>query len=139
MPQLQTEGHAPGRFPTTQWSRVVTAASRDASEAREALAGLCEAYWYPLYAYIRHRGYAPEQARDLTQDFFAYVLERGLLAKADPARGRFRSFLRAVCSRYLADQRDRENAARRGGGRPVLSIDASDAEGQLHPRAGRMS
>jgi hypothetical protein len=57
MPQLQPEGHAPGRFPTTQWSRLVTAASRDAPEAREALSGLCEAYWYPIYAYVRHRGY----------------------------------------------------------------------------------
>jgi len=130
MPQLQTEGHAPGRFPTTQWSRVVTAASRDAPEAREALSGLCEAYWYPIYAFVRHRGYAPEQARDMTQDFFAYVLERDLIARADPARGRFRAFLRAVCFRHLADQRDRENAARRGGGRPVLSIDPFDAECQ---------
>ena len=128
MPQLQPEGHAPGRFPTTQWSRVVTAASRDASEAREALSGLCEAYWYPIYAYIRHRGYAPEQARDLTQDFFAYLLERDLIARADPARGRFRAFLRTVCARYLADRRDRENAAKRGGGRHPLSIDPLDAE-----------
>ena len=87
MPRLQLDDHVPGRFPTTHWSRVITAASRDASEAREALSSLCQAYWYPIYAYIRHRGYAPEQARDLTQDYFAYVLERGLFAKADPARG----------------------------------------------------
>jgi RNA polymerase sigma-70 factor (ECF subfamily) len=107
---------------------VVTAASRDASEAREALSGLCQAYWYPIYAYVRHRGYTPEQAGDLTQDFFAYVLERDLIARADPARGRFRAFLRTVCVRHLADQRDRENAARRGGGRPRLSIDPFDAE-----------
>ena len=128
MPQLQPEGHAPGRFPTTQWSRVVTAASRDALEAREALSGLCEAYWYPIYAYVRHRGYAPEPARDLTQDFFAYLLERDLIARADPARGRFRAFLRTVCARHLADRRDRENAAKRGGGRHPLSIDPLDAE-----------
>jgi RNA polymerase sigma-70 factor (ECF subfamily) len=107
---------------------VVTAASRDASEAREALSGLCQAYWYPIYAYVRHRGYTPERARDLTQDFFAYVLERDLIARADPARGRFRAFLRTVCVRHLADQRDRENAGRRGGGRPQLSIDPFDAE-----------
>lgn len=128
MPQLQPEGHVPGRFPTTQWSRVVTAASRDTTEAREALSGLCQAYWYPIYAYVRHRGYPPEQARDLTQDFFAYVLERDLIARADPARGRFRAFLRTVCFRHLTDQRDRENAGKRGGGRPVLSIDPMDAE-----------
>lgn len=128
MPQLQPEGHAPGRFPTTQWSRVVTAARRDAPEAREALSDLCEAYWYPIYAYVRHRGHAPEPARDLTQDFFAYLLERDLIARADPARGRFRAFLRGVCGRHLADRRDRENAAKRGGGRRPLSIDTFDAE-----------
>ena len=128
MPRLQPDSHMPGRFPTTQWSRVVTAASRDASEAREALSGLCQAYWYPIYAYIRHRRYTPDQARDLTQDFFAYVLERDLFAKADPARGRFRAFLRTVCVRQLAARRDHENAAKRGGGRSFVSIDPLDAE-----------
>ena len=128
MTQLQPEGHASGRFPTTQWSRVVTAARRDAPEAREALSGLCEAYWYPIYAYVRHWGYAPELARDLTQDFFAYLLERDLIGRADPARGRFRAFLRTVCARHLADRLDRENAAKRGGGRRPLSIDTFDAE-----------
>jgi RNA polymerase sigma factor (sigma-70 family) len=128
MPRLPPESHAPGRFPTTQWSRVVTASRRDAPEAKEALSGLCHAYWYPIYAYIRHRGHAPEQARDLTQDFFAYVLGRDLFAKADPARGRFRAFLRTVCGRHLADLRDQDNAAKRGGGRTIVSIDPLDAE-----------
>ena len=128
MPRLQPDGHVPGRFPTTQWSRVVTAASRDASEAREALSSLCQAYWYPIYAYVRHRGHTPEQAQDLTQDFFAYILERDLIAKADPTRGRFRAFLRTVCARQLADHRDRQNAAKRGGGRSPLPIDPCDAE-----------
>src|SRR3954470_22940894 len=128
MQRLQPEDDVRGRFPTTQWSRVVTAASRDATDAQEALSGLCQAYWYPIYAYVRHRGYPPEPARDLTQDFFAYVLERDLIARADPARGRFRAFLRTVCFRHLAARRDRENAARRGGGRPLLSIDPLDAE-----------
>lgn len=127
MPQLQPNAHVPRGFPTTQWSRVVTAA-RDGSAAQEALAGLCQAYWYPIYAYIRHRGYAAEQARDLTQEFFAYVLEHQLLAKADPARGRFRAFLRTVCGRHLADLRDKEHAAKRGRGGRLLSIDACDAE-----------
>ena len=117
-----------GRFPTTQWSRVITASTRDAPEAREALSGLCRAYWYPIYAYIRHRRYTAEQARDLTQDFFAYVLERDLFAKADPARGRFRAFLRTVCARQLAARRDHENAAKRGGGRSLVSIDPCEAE-----------
>jgi RNA polymerase sigma-70 factor (ECF subfamily) len=128
MPQLQPEGHAPARFPTTQWSRVTTAAGRDDGEAREALSMLCQAYWYPIYAFVRHRGFSPEQAQDRTQDFFAYVLERDLIAKADPARGRFRTFLRTVCARHLAHDRDREYAAKRGGGRPQLAIDPLAAE-----------
>jgi RNA polymerase sigma factor (sigma-70 family) len=125
---IQSQSHILGRFPTTHWSRVLTATSRDDSEAREALSGLCQAYWYPIYAYIRHRGYTPEQARDLTQDYFAYVLERDLFARADPTRGRFRAFLRTVCRRQLAAQRDEENAAKRGGGRTFVSIDPLDAE-----------
>ena len=128
MSDIQAEGRMPGRFPTTQWSRVLTASSRDAAEAREALSGLCQAYWYPIYAYIRHRGYTLEQAHDLTQDFFAYVLERDLFAKANPARGRFRAFLRTVCGRHLAAWRDHKNAAKRGGGRSFVSIDPLDAE-----------
>ena len=128
MPQLHPEGHSPGRFPTTQWSRVTTAASPDASGSREALSGLCQAYWYPIYAYVRHRGYGPEQARDHTQDFFAYLLERDVIARADPTRGRFRAFLLTVCARNLSDRRERENAAKRGGGRRPLSIDTLVAE-----------
>ena len=87
MPQLQPEGRAPGRFPTTQWSRVATAAGRDDGEAREALSMLCQAYWYPIYAFVRHRGFSPEQAQDRTQDFFAYVLERDLIAQGGPGPG----------------------------------------------------
>jgi RNA polymerase sigma-70 factor (ECF subfamily) len=115
-------------FPTTHWSRIIAAGDRDGPEAREALAALCHAYWYPLYAYIRRRGHSPEQAEDLTQDFFARVLEKGVLAEADPGRGRFRAFLRTVCAHYLANRHDRENARKRGGGRALLSIDAADAE-----------
>jgi RNA polymerase sigma-70 factor (ECF subfamily) len=119
-----------GHFPTTHWSRVVAAVDPAAPEATEALASLCDAYWYPIYAYVRRQGHTPEAAQDLTQDFFAYILERGLLSKADPVRGRFRTFLRTVCARRLADHRDRANARKRGGGRPVLSIDVRDAEGR---------
>jgi RNA polymerase sigma-70 factor (ECF subfamily) len=122
---------APAHFPTTRWSQIVQAASDPASpQARESLADLCAAYWYPLYAYIRHRGHAPDPARDLTQDFFARILEKGLLAEADPARGRFRSFLRTVCTHFLANRRDHDHAQKRGGGRPLLPIDPHDAEGR---------
>lgn len=109
---------------------MLAAGDPDAPEARESLTALCQAYWFPLYAYIRHRGNRPEQAQDLAQDFFAYVLEKDLIAKADPNRGRFRSFLRAVCGYYLSDQYERKNARKRGGGRPLLTIDTNDAEGR---------
>jgi RNA polymerase sigma-70 factor (ECF subfamily) len=128
MPQIQPEGRAPSRFPTTQWSRVTTAAGRGDADAREALSMLCQAYWYPIYAFVRHRGFSPEQARERTQEFFAYILERDLIARADPARGRFRTFLRTVCARQLARDRVREKATKRGGGRKRLAIDALDAE-----------
>jgi RNA polymerase sigma factor (sigma-70 family) len=128
--QTPPDRPSPAHFPSTHWSRVVAAGDPDAPQAREALSTLCTAYWYPLYAYIRRRGHDPEGARDLTQDFFARILEKGLLAEADPGRGRFRSFLRTVCAHYLANRRDRENAQKRGGGRPVLPIDATDAEGR---------
>lgn len=130
MSQSPSDGPSPARFPTTQWSRVISAGDPDAPQARESLAELCNAYWYPLYAYIRRRGHDPELARDLTQDFFARALEKGLLAEADPARGRFRSFLRTVCAHFLSNRRDWEHARKRGGGRAVLSIDADGAEGQ---------
>jgi RNA polymerase sigma-70 factor (ECF subfamily) len=128
--QTTPDGPAPGQFPTTRWSRVILAGDPDAPLARESLAELCTAYWYPLYAYIRRRGHDPEQARDLTQDFFARLLEKGLLAEADPSRGRFRAFLRTVCFHFLANRRDHEQAKKRGGGRAVLPIDPVDAEGR---------
>jgi RNA polymerase sigma-70 factor (ECF subfamily) len=109
---------------------VLLAGDPDAPLARESLAELCGAYWYPLYAYIRRRGYGPEQARDLTQDFFARALEKGLLAEVDRSRGRFRSFLRTVCAHCLANRRDWDQARKRGGGRTVVSIDPIDAEGR---------
>ena len=130
MSQTSSGGANPGQFPTTQWSRVVTAGSSDAPRSPGGAGGLCQAYWYPIYAYVRHRGHTPEQAQDLTQDFFAYVLEHDSDRDGRPDRGRFRSFLRTVCARHLADQRDRANARKRGGGRSPLSIDPFDAEGR---------
>ena len=112
--QMLSDGPSPGHFPTTRWSRVILAGDPNAPLARESLAELCNAYWYPLYAYIRRRGYGPEQAEDLTQDFFARVLEKGLLAEADPLRGRFRSFLRTVCAHFLANRRDHERTKSAG-------------------------
>lgn len=116
-----TEGHA--RFETTQWGQVL-AASGDTPEAAEALSALCRTYWPPLYAFIRRWGHGPEDAADLTQDFFAELLRREDLKGVDPARGRFRSFLLACCRNFLCKDRRRE-AAR--GPAPV-SIDSGDAE-----------
>jgi RNA polymerase sigma-70 factor (ECF subfamily) len=121
----------PARFPTTHWSRVVAAGGPPTPEARAALAELCSAYWYPIYALIRRKGYGPDAALDLTQGYFAHLLEKGTVAAADPVKGRFRAFLLADCSFFLADRRDRDRALKRGGGRPVLSIDARDAEGRF--------
>jgi RNA polymerase sigma-70 factor (ECF subfamily) len=124
------------RFPTTHWSRVVSAGDPAAPEARQALAELCAAYWYPVYALVRRKGHGAEQALDLTQDYFARLLEKGTVAAADPRKGRFRAFLLADCSFFLADQRDHRRALKRGGGRAALAIDARDAEGRfLHEPA----
>ena len=111
----------PGGFPTTCWSRVVAAGDARA-EAGEALAELCDAYWFPLYAFIRRKGNGPERALDLTQAYFARLLERRTVAAADPARGRFRSFLLADCSHFLAHERERDGAAR-ARGRTCRAVD----------------
>ncbi len=97
-----------------------------AAGARRAL----EAYWYPLYAFIRRRGHTPEQAADLTQGYLLQVLEKGYLKQVTPAGGRFRSFLFVSVQHYLSNQRDRERAVKRGGGRMPLSLDAEAAEGR---------
>jgi DNA-directed RNA polymerase specialized sigma24 family protein len=117
-------------FPTTRWSRLAHAVNPAAPEARAALAELCEAYWYPIYAFIRRRGHDPDEALDLTQDYFARLLETNMLASADQRRGRFRTFLRTDCGFFLSHQNERRRALKRGGDRAVLSIDVRDAEGR---------
>jgi DNA-directed RNA polymerase specialized sigma24 family protein len=108
-------------FPTTHWSRVI-AAGRLAD--RDALADLCTAYWFPVYAFIRRKGHDAESALDLAQGYFTRLLERQALAVADPGKGRFRSFLRADIAFFLSDCRDREAAIKRGGSVRFLPIDA---------------
>jgi RNA polymerase sigma-70 factor (ECF subfamily) len=126
------EGFRPSRatFPTTCWSRIIAAGDPSAPQAREALADLCATYWYPIYAYIRHQGNPPVEALDLTQDYFAQLLEKGTLAAADHRKGRFRSFLRTDCGFFLSHRRESNRALKRGGGAAPLSIDARDAEGR---------
>src|SRR5262245_43389420 len=117
-----------GQFPSTHWSVVLQARNRTSPRADEALAELCRAYWYPLYAYIRHRSASGDQAQDLTQEFFARLLEKPFLDTVDRDKGRFRAFLLACCRHFLANERDRERAQKRGGGRPALSLDFATAE-----------
>ena len=93
-----------------------------------ALAELCSLYWYPLYAFVRHRGNAPHDAQDLTQGFFLHLLEHKALAHVDPFKGRFRSFLLASVQNFLCDEADRAGRKKRGGDREFVSIDAQSAE-----------
>jgi len=115
------------RFVTTQWTAVVAAGSPDSPGHRQALEALCRTYWFPLYAYLRRQGYDSHQAQDYTQGFFASLLERQALQRADPAVGRFRSFLLASLKHFVADERDREQAKKRGGGK-CFPLDVGDAE-----------
>jgi RNA polymerase sigma-70 factor (ECF subfamily) len=121
---------APGRFVTTRWSLIRAAQDPSAQASRAALAALCSAYWYPLYAFIRRQGHDAEEAQDLTQEFFARLLEKDGLAAVDRDKGRFRSFLLAACKHFLSNERDRARAQKRGGGRAVLPLDAAGAEGR---------
>ena len=125
----QTMHTLPGssQFPTTRWTLVVAAADPQRKEARSALVSLCEGYWYPLYAYIRRRGYPADQAQDLTQEFFIRVLEGRYLGRAVPEKGRFRSFILTSLKFFMADEADRNRAQKRGGG-TVLSLEFSLGE-----------
>jgi RNA polymerase sigma-70 factor (ECF subfamily) len=123
---LLPPGHSRESFPTTRWSLVLEAGDADV-DAHEALAELCRTYWYPVYAFIRRTGYDANDAEDLTQSYFARLLEKGVITAADQRKGRFRAFLRTDCHHFLIDQH-----RRRSGERAVArtSIDTSDGEGR---------
>ena len=125
----QTVHTLPGssRFPTTRWTLVVAAGDPQRKDARSALVSLCENYWYPLYAYLRRRGHAPDEAQDLTQEFFMRLLGGRYLDKADPEKGRFRSFILTSLKFFAADEQDRQRARKRGGG-AVVSFEFSSGE-----------
>ena len=118
----------PREFRTTRWGLVLAAGDTQAPGHRGALDQLCSAYWYPLYAFVRRSGHGPEDAGDLTQEFFARLLEKKWLTEADPARGRFRSFLLAALKHFLANEWNRSRCLKRGGGREFIALDASSAE-----------
>jgi RNA polymerase sigma-70 factor (ECF subfamily) len=115
------------RFTDTSWSLIITAGS-DEPGAREALARLFQVYWPPLYAFVRRKGYSPEDAQDLVQGFCARLLEKNGLSHVDRERGRFRSWLLASLQNYLSNELDRRNALKAGGGQPLLSLDPASAE-----------
>lgn len=115
-------------FVTTQWSAVLAAHRSDTATGSDALAKLCQVYWYPLYAYVRRRGYNPEDAQDLTQEFFLRLLHQDWLAQADRERGRFRTFLLAAMSHFLANEWHKGQAQKRGGGVTFVPLEIDNAE-----------
>jgi RNA polymerase sigma-70 factor (ECF subfamily) len=124
-----------GWFNTTHWSVVLSAGDTASPQAAAALDDLCQRYWYPLYAYVRRRGYDPETSRELTQEFFALLLGKRLLAGVDPTKGKFRSWLLGVMNHFLAHEWAHARAQKRGGGRPLFSLDDAVAREryQLEP------
>jgi RNA polymerase sigma-70 factor (ECF subfamily) len=117
-----------GRFASTHWSLVVSAARQSSPHSREALEELCAVYWAPLYWHVRRLGYDASKAQDLTQGFFAPLLEKRALGYVDRERGKFRSFLLASLRHYLANEHDHAQAQKRGGGQTILPIDFRSAE-----------
>ncbi len=120
------DGHR--QFATTQWSLVLAAGDRNSPRRDEALADLCRNYWYPLYAFARRLGHVRAAAEDLTQEFFARLLEKSFLKGASAERGRFRTFLLVCFKRFLANEHDRATAQKRSGGHPGPALDFSTAE-----------
>jgi RNA polymerase sigma factor (sigma-70 family) len=125
-----------GVFATTRWTVVMAAGGTDSLNAHDALETLCNAYWYPLYVYVRRQGHGPHDAQDLTQAFFARLLEKNYLGDVQRERGRFRSFLLASLKHFLANEWDRERALKRGGGRKLVALDEESAESRykLEPK-----
>jgi RNA polymerase sigma-70 factor (ECF subfamily) len=107
---------------------VLEAAQGPSTRSRDALATLCRAYWFPLYAFLRRQGKSPHDAQDLTQAFLLHLVEKRTLTRAQPDKGRFRSFLLASLQYFIADERDKQNAKKRGGGATFISLDNQDAE-----------
>jgi len=123
-----SQGEGPRTFPVTQWTAVLAAGSRPSPESAVALERLCTLYWYPLYAFVRRSGYSPADAEDLTQEFFARLLEHNWVSAADPHKGRFRSFLLMIIKRFLANEWDKARALKRGGQVRFVALQFDTAE-----------
>jgi RNA polymerase sigma factor (sigma-70 family) len=123
-------------FNTTRWTIVLASGSEtDSPQAQQALGSLFQTYWYPLYAYIRRRGYDEQDAKDLVQSFCLHLQEKHALAKADRTRGKFRTFLLSSLQNFLANERERSRAQKRGGGQELIRLDAEEADAryQMEP------
>jgi RNA polymerase sigma factor (sigma-70 family) len=118
-------------FPPTRWSKVLLASRDGSPEAHGALERLCQRYWYPLYAYLRSVGHDREEAEDLVQGFFAELIDKNFLRRAEPLKGRFRTFLLLILNRFRANEWDKANRQKRGGGASVISLDGEAAEAQF--------
>jgi len=123
------QGNTASQFTATHWSVVLAAREPDAPQAAAALAELCRTYWYPLYAFLRREGRTPHDAQDLTQEFFARLLQGKCLENVGPEKGKFRSFLLASLRNFLCDEWDKARAEKRGGGQPFISLEDHNAEG----------
>jgi RNA polymerase sigma-70 factor (ECF subfamily) len=143
-PKGFADGHTADRFTTTQWSIFSRLQDPSSPQAQQALAVLCEKYWYPIYAFIRYRGHPAHEAQDLTQGFLVHLLEDGRLQSVRRDRGRFRSFLMATITHFLSNEWDKTQAWKRGGRHQIVSLDEVLAErrfgaepsGQVSPGAG---
>jgi RNA polymerase sigma factor (sigma-70 family) len=136
MPGREPFTNYPGRqqFLPTRWTTVLNAARGGSHpQAAKAMAELCQIYWYPLYAFIRRQGHQTHEAEDLTQEFFARLIEKEYLEGVDPGKGKFRSFLLMALKRFLANEWDRKQAQKRGGGRAVFPLDAALADSRYGP------
>jgi RNA polymerase sigma-70 factor (ECF subfamily) len=124
----ESKARTAAQFAATHWSVVLAARAGEDTQATLALETLCRAYWFPLYAYVRRLGNSPEDSQDLTQGFFARLIEKDYLSAVHPAKGRFRSFLLTALKRYVADEYDKASAGKRGSGRPLISLDGPNVE-----------
>src|SRR5262245_19536201 len=115
-------------FATTHWSVVLCTGENNPTRVSEALEELCQTYWSPVFNFVRRRGFREEDAKDLTQAFFIKLLKKNFWARADPQKGRFRSFLLKALTQFLLDERDRARTAKRGGGIPLIPLDEGSGE-----------
>jgi len=126
-------------FTTTRWTVVLQAGGPTSPGSAAALDQLCRSYWHPLYHYARRSGLTPTDAEDLTQSFFAHLLEKDVIARADPQRGRFRTFLLCSFRNFQSNHRAHAAAGKRGGGQPVISLDELEAEHRYHALPSALS